>query len=429
MRKEPASETQEANGSGKQDERPSPGDGVVKLDPNPHPPPLVEEIELFKQSCCLRLSLFHEKSHRWWYGLPVFDTDVQPESNTFGTDCHMLIESQGFRPYMEDRYVAQTILDGKCGIYAVLDGHGIEGEGHVVSDFSCRHLGEIVEKHLRELNASNLVEEVLRQKLDLSMSELDARLRRLMPTLAENNGSTIVTALIEQEAITFANVGDSRGVLVNEDYTLSFVTLDHKPNVVAEERRVLEAGGFINDMRVNGDLAVSRTLGDTCYKPANAPRRCCPVSNEPDVTRIIREPNHRCVLLASDGLWDAMSSSEVVAVLKKHRVFEEGTVGKKTQEQRANDAFVAILRESTITKLSSDNITLLLVLLGKPQAQPEDAALKATNQASQSIGETSGTNAGNLQRQSSKDGSVDATSPIPSASEEDKNRTLELQIA
>ena len=45
---------------------------------------------------------------------------------------------------------------------------------------------------------------------------------------------------------------------------------DHKPDNVLEKQRVLAAGGEVKFGRVNGDLAVSRAVGDFTYKRCGA---------------------------------------------------------------------------------------------------------------------------------------------------------------
>jgi serine/threonine protein phosphatase PrpC len=445
--------------------------GGGELDPNPDPPPLVEEIRMFKANLCLRLYLYKIMCSRRLEGVPDYHVVIKPapQPNAFKVQAYLYVESQGLRPYMEDRNVCEVLCDGRLAFYSVLDGHGLEGEGHIVSDYASRNVTKALEKYLlsrrkapdasllvagqsdAQLELSpqqmQLVQEAaqaasaaqaalampervtasrlpaharqsqrdlgygaalreeherataatdeenfasasfVRDAFDLALTELDGRMRRIFPMAAESNGTTLVGVLVQERYLDFCNLGDSRAVLINADYSLDFVTLDHKPTVPLEVTRIHQAGGYIDDARVNGDLAVSRTLGDVTYKPFNAPRRLCPISNQPDVTRVVRLPRHRCVLLASDGLWDAMSSAEVAAVLKSAHAFDVANAAgaaaasyKDPAYKRKADAFFLKLLVKTLNqRLSGDNITIALVMLdGVPEAK---AGVEATDPA------------------------------------------------
>ena len=44
------------------------------------------------------------------------------------------------------------------------------------------------------------------------------------------------------------------------------MSFDHKPDNEEEKKRVEAAGGYVGNGRVNGNLSLSRALGDFDYK-------------------------------------------------------------------------------------------------------------------------------------------------------------------
>jgi len=72
-------------------------------------------------------------------------------------------------------------------------------------------------------------------------------------------------ALIYKNNLYLANAGDSRSVLSNKEgpYEMSN---DHKPDNPEEKARIQKAGGSVYDGRVNGNLNLSRAIGDLEYK-------------------------------------------------------------------------------------------------------------------------------------------------------------------
>jgi len=248
---------------------------------------------------------------------------------------------------------------------AVLDGHGIEGEGHLVAEFGKINLPKFLEDRLagEEWDVAAHGKQ-LALKIDGAFTDLDLRIQSEYPAVGENNGATCVASFVDTGYVTFSNIGDSRGLLVTESYGLDFVTLDHKPNVPSEHHRVHIAGGYVDDFRVNGDLAVSRTLGDLAYKKNIQHRKKCPISNEPDITFVRRKSNHRCVVLATDGIWDALSSADIIAVIQKHDLFAQTIEAKYKQKLAA--IYSEIMKIATGQRLSSDNITIVFILLGPP---------------------------------------------------------------
>jgi protein phosphatase 2C family protein 2/3 len=61
------------------------------------------------------------------------------------------------------------------------------------------------------------------------------------------------------------NVGDSRAI-ASVNGTVVALSEDHKPNNENEVKRIVAAGGWVQLNRVNGNLALSRALGDFIFK-------------------------------------------------------------------------------------------------------------------------------------------------------------------
>ena len=99
-------------------------------------------------------------------------------------------------------------------------------------------------------------------------------------------GATAVVVVMVGRTITVANAGDSRAVLCRNGtaYPLSF---DHKPLQERELNRIRNAGGFVNHFgRVNGNLNLSRSIGDMKYKQVpNIPPSEQMITAEPDIVQ------------------------------------------------------------------------------------------------------------------------------------------------
>lgn len=92
---------------------------------------------------------------------------------------------------------------------------------------------------------------------------------------------------------------------------------DHKPSLPEEMKRIVSAGGRVLYDRVNGELAMSRALGDFQYKS----NPDLPFSEQlviciPDVSVHVRDfAKDEILVLACDGVWDVLSNSDVTVFL------------------------------------------------------------------------------------------------------------------
>jgi serine/threonine protein phosphatase PrpC len=122
----------------------------------------------------------------------------------------------------------------------------------------------------------------------------------------------LVCTIITPSHIVCANVGDSRCVLGQKSKVVA-LTEDHKPSIIEEKNRIEKAVGFVRFDRVNGELAMSRAIGDFRYK-MNATLELHEhlVICLPDIS--IQERNKHedeTLILACDGVWDVISNEEV----------------------------------------------------------------------------------------------------------------------
>jgi serine/threonine protein phosphatase PrpC len=182
-------------------------------------------------------------------------------------------------------------------------------------------------------------------------------------------GTTAVAVVIHDQGgtrrhIISVNIGDSRAVLSRRGIAIDLTT-DHKPNDPNEKFRVEQLGGHVDwygmlddrtgeplldtgVFRINGNLAVSRSLGDRSERPF--------VSSEPDIKVFsILNDIDEFIVLASDGLFDVMSSQEVVSFLHQ----------KKVTNLQKQDALAKTLAEEAIRRGSLDNISVIIVWLKK----------------------------------------------------------------
>lgn len=143
---------------------------------------------------------------------------------------------------------------------------------------------------------------------------------------SDPSGCTAVTAFIKTtakdpkrvEKIFVANAGDSRCVLSQAGNCIE-MSNDHKPTLDSERERIEYAGGYVSWGRVNGNLALSRAIGDFEFKRTfDLPVERQIVTAFPEVLdREVLEAEDEFLVLACDGIWDCLSSVKVVDIVRR----------------------------------------------------------------------------------------------------------------
>ena len=116
-----------------------------------------------------------------------------------------------------------------------------------------------------------------------------------------------------------ANCGDSRLVLCKEEegeIKEEQLTIDHKPSLPDEKKRIKMAEGTVESNRVNGFLSTSRSLGILRFKSKyEIPVDAQLVSGIPDTKVIDRNSSMKFLILSSDGIWDCVSNQDGIEFL------------------------------------------------------------------------------------------------------------------
>jgi protein phosphatase 1G len=102
-------------------------------------------------------------------------------------------------------------------------------------------------------------------------------------------GATAIVAVIMDRTLVVANAGDSRAVLCRGGGVTVALSFDHKPMQSTELARIRAAGGFVNAFgRVNGNLNLSRSVGDLKYKQVpGIPPALQMITAEPDILEYV----------------------------------------------------------------------------------------------------------------------------------------------
>lgn len=192
--------------------------------------------------------------------------------------------------------------DPDTAYFAVYDGHGDAS----IAQYAGKHLHKFITAR-PEYNLGNIEEAMKQGFLDLD--------REMLTEIVHGRkvaGSTAVVVLIKDRTLYCANVGDSRAI-ASVNGQLQVLSEDHKPNNENELRRIKAGGGWVKLNRVNGNLALSRALGDYVFK------RNCRVSPQkqivtayPDVEIKHLTDDWEFIVIACDGIWDVMSNEEVI---------------------------------------------------------------------------------------------------------------------
>ncbi|KAF5189595.1 phosphatase 2c protein [Thalictrum thalictroides] len=267
---------------------------------------------------------------------------------------------KGPKSYMEDEHICVDNLHQHLGatasfpspgaFYGVFDGHN----GSDAASFTKKQILKFI---MEDNHFSTSVEKAIKSafvKTDHAFA--DARF------LDSSSGTTVLTALIFGRTMIIANAGDCRAVLGKRGRAIE-LSKDHKPNCTSERSRIERLGGIIYDGYLNGQLSVARALGDWHIKGSKGSRS--PLSAEPELKETVVTEEDEFLIMASDGLWDVMSSQCAVTIVRKELMLHNDP------EKCSRELIYEALKRNTI-----DNLTAIVVCFS-PDPPPKIEIPKA----------------------------------------------------
>lgn len=292
---------------------------------------------------------------------------------------------QGWRAQMEDAHFHIGVLEGGPGwedtsVFGVMDGHG----GKEVAEFCAVCLPLAIAKGASHDPGAAMTDAF--HTMDDLLIDGDQYLEgsvgwhyfsRHVSANPQWMGCTAVVCIVRPDVIVVANAGDSRAVLSRRRQAVP-LSEDHKPNSPGEKMRIQKAGGVVErqqvganvQYRVNGNLNLSRSIGDLEYKknPMLTPSEQM-ICSTPDVQCFGREAGDEFLIVACDGVWDVLSNQDAVDFVHARlpAVLREGRPLSGILEEMLDNC---ISPDLMLTQgLGGDNMTVVLVVFCGPSSR------------------------------------------------------------
>lgn len=197
------------------------------------------------------------------------------------------------RPVNEDRFHC----DPAGGVFIVVDGVGGHAAGEKAADTAVSLLCARLERE------TGPVEDRIREAITIANNEI----HRLASLRSEWSGMTCVltAAVVENGSVVVGHVGDTRLYKVRSG-RMDKITRDHSPVGEREDARELSETEAMRHPRRN---EVYRDVGSEVHDPS-----------DPEFIDVLRVPFEAdaALLLCSDGLTDAISTSVIRAIIARY---------------------------------------------------------------------------------------------------------------
>ncbi|KAJ2400332.1 Protein phosphatase 2C 2 [Coemansia sp. RSA 2559] len=285
---------------------------------------------------------------------------------------------------MEDAHT--TVLrigpDGEAAFFAVYDGHG----GQTAAKFAGAEIHDFIIKD------ENYAKGDYAAAMTSGYLAADVVLRENPEMVNDSSGCTAVSVLLAKDGSAYCgNAGDSRCIISTKGQAVA-LSHDHKPTDDIEFNRITSGGGYVEFGRVNGNLALSRAIGDFEFKNNRtlSPEKQI-VTAMPDVIKHTISADDEFLVVACDGIWDCMTNQQVVQFV--HAKISEGKKLDQVCEEMMDRCLAS---ESDLGGVGCDNMTVVIVglLNGKSEDEwyehvkkiAEETGMKSSPKLDRSVG-------------------------------------------
>lgn len=213
---------------------------------------------------------------------------------------HLELESNlEFNDQMEDVGIQIKNFAGSPNkfLYGIFDGHN----GVTVAKLASQCLPSILEKEILK-NPKQIEKNII-----TSFKLFDDKCEQYVTVGCT---ATIVYIDIETKELYCANIGDSSCMIITKEKAEK-ISYDDKIMDKNEIERVKKEGGYIEDERLNGILAISRAFGDYILKG-------CGLTCLPHIIKMPLKDIKYCVI-ASDGIWDVIDENQLYDISHKSK--------------------------------------------------------------------------------------------------------------
>lgn len=199
----------------------------------------------------------------------------------------------------------------RSSFYAVFDGHGGPDAATYVKNNAVKFFLKYAELSLKSDTEQDILEELFYSQRKAFLLADQALADE--PSVDATCGTTALTALVVGRHLVVANAGDCRAVLCRKGTAVQ-MSRDHRPSCTLEQKRVEDLGGFIEYGYLNGELSVTRALGDWYMKQPFG--SASPLTAEPELGHVLLTEDDEFLIIGCDGIWDVMSNQEAVNLVR-----------------------------------------------------------------------------------------------------------------